>query len=127
MPNLIINERIAIGFTELRMQCSVGILPHEKEKTQEIIVSLKVELENKSFEEDRLQETVDYRDLAQTCKEEALSCHHHLLETLAEKMMQKIFLKFPVKAVFLKIEKPTAMQEARYCFVEMEKGTWDGR
>ncbi len=112
---------MSVGFSGLKMRCSIGILPHERMELQEIIISLKVRLpELPAFEE--ISSTIDYSMLAEICEKITLSCHHGLLETLAAKMLDAICDRFSCAYGWIRIEKPAALGRDASAFVEYEKG-----
>lgn len=112
---------MSVGFSRMRIHCSVGILPHEQRKLQEIIISLKVRLpELPAFEE--ISSTIDYSLLAEICEKMALSFHHGLLETLAAKILDAICDRFSCPYGWIRIEKPAALERDACAFVEYEKG-----
>jgi dihydroneopterin aldolase len=116
-----IKGAMSVGFSGLRIHCSVGILPHEQSKLQEIVISLKIRLpELPAFEE--ISTTIDYSVLAEICERLALSCHHGLLETLAAKMLDVICDRFSCGYGWIRIEKPAAIERDACAFVEYEKG-----
>jgi 7,8-dihydroneopterin aldolase/epimerase/oxygenase len=117
-----IHKAITVGFTDLKIHCSIGILPHEREKVQEIIISLKIQFYIDEPMQDDLCSTIDYSILAQICQEAAVSKHHELLETLGCEILDRLFDQFSAAYGWIRIEKPAAIATALCGFVEYERG-----
>ena len=115
-------KAITVGFTRLKIVSSIGILPHEKEQMQEIIICLKIQFCPDVAMHDDICSTVDYSILAQICQAKAVSKHHELLETLACEILDSLFDRFPLTYGWIRIEKPAAIAAALCGFVECERG-----
>ena len=105
---------LVIGFSTLKVHCSVGIHAHEKKQQQDIFISLKVRPSN-------ISEMVDYSALAELCATRALQQHYDLIESLAIVLVDAIFDHFPCAHAWIRIEKPGAIPQARCAFVEYER------
>lgn len=112
-----------IGFTALKVCCSIGILPHERVQAQEIVISLKMALRPGEWTDDALASTIDYTQLAADCRMIATLRHHGLLETLAAHMIEHLFSRYRCTYAWVRIEKPAALPDAACAFVEHEKKT----
>lgn len=108
---------MSVGFSELTIRCSIGILPHERLESQEVVLSLKVFL-SEMQKSDEMH--VDYAILAALCKTIACSKHRDLLETLSLDLMNAIAAQFSCARIWIRIEKPSAIPHARCAFVEYE-------
>jgi dihydroneopterin aldolase len=111
---------MTVGFSGLKIHCSIGILPHEQLQLQEIFVDLKVLLPTLPNSED-ISSTIDYSVLAALCETIALLRHRPLIETLAADMLDALFERFSCTYAWIRIEKPLALNSARCSFVEFEK------
>jgi dihydroneopterin aldolase len=105
---------LVIGFSALKVHCSIGIHPHEKKQQQDIFISLKVRPSNHS-------EMIDYSALAELCTAHARQQHYDLIESLALVLVDAIFSRFPCVHAWIRIEKPAAIPLALCAFVEYEK------
>jgi 7,8-dihydroneopterin aldolase/epimerase/oxygenase len=108
-----------IGLHKLRLFCLVGTLDEEKLTPQELFLNLEVECP--APPSDELLSTVDYTELATLCEEIAASCHHQLLETLAGRIAHALFLRFEIKRLSLRLEKPSAHPRASCAFVHLTR------
>lgn len=117
-----------IGFDNLSIQCTIGHNEEEWKTPQEILIDLKVQAPfAKSAESHKLQDTIDYIELARICEEVASAKHHSLLEGLANAILEKIRAKHKVSWGWIRIKKPAALTRAAYTLVELEMGdSWLG-
>jgi dihydroneopterin aldolase len=111
-------QKINIGFRNLHLVCSVGVLPHELEAAQEIVFTVEVTVEN--FDSDSLEDTVDYVALMECCKEVSKRGHFSLLEKLASEILKELHQKFPILRAKITLEKPGAFSNAASSFVTLE-------
>ena len=81
-----------IHIEKLRVQASVGILPHELEAKQQLLISLFVELADGPLlpDEDSVAHVLDYRHLRASAIRHAESGHINMLETLAGRILQDL-------------------------------------
>lgn len=111
---------MSIGFSQFRVLCTIGTLPHEQVRSQEIRISLKVVLHSLPSS-DEISETLDYAAIAQACKEIAQERPRALLETLAVELLDGIFARFSCVSGWIRLEKPFALSQAECAFVEYTK------
>lgn len=87
-----------------------GLYDSEREIGQPFVVDvvLKLDLE-KAGKTDEIQYTVDYNDIAQLIYNEIVGPPMKLLETMAEKICQKIFAAYhPIEEIEVTVHKPRA-------------------
>ncbi len=121
-----IKQKMTLGFRELSVLSSIGVMPHELESPQKILLTLEVDVEIEGrLQSDRLEETVDYAALMQRCVEVAQKRHFRLMETLAQEILHTLGEEFPIMRAVLTIEKPAALPMAKASFVRMEH-EWPG-
>jgi dihydroneopterin aldolase len=83
-----------------------GVYAEERREGRRFRVDLEVTLgAGRSGGGDRLEETVDYRGLAQVVMDVAQGPSHQLIEALAEEMAGQILGRYPVSAVSLTLRK----------------------
>lgn len=86
-----------------------GVLPEERSRGQRFLVDVELLVEDSFWpEKDDLQEVVDYASVYATVKEVVEGEAVNLLETLGEKLVTALFLRFPVEEIALCIQKPEA-------------------
>jgi len=85
-----------------------GVLPIEAQNGQPFATTLELELPlAASGTSDRLDDTVDYREVQAVVRQVIEGSRKHLLETLAESVAMEILRHFPrVQAVSVEIIKP---------------------
>ena len=97
-----------IDIEKLRVQASVGILPHELEAKQQLLISLHVELADGPLlpAEDSVAHVLDYRHLRASAIRHAESGHINMLETLAGRILQDLLNERGVCAGTVSVTKP---------------------
>lgn len=108
-------ETNQIFIRNLRVDAIVGIHPHEREKTQPLLIQ--VCLWVRSFEpalDDRIENTVDYHRIANLMSEHAVRAKAQLLERLAHMLVEKCFdADERIESAQITLEKPNAIPNAR--------------
>ena len=112
-----------VGFEDLKVQCIIGVDPHERLQKQDLYIDVQVDAEfGVCSASDRLHDAeVNYFTLAETCIQVVGETQYHLLETLACHLMSHLFEKFAIDWIYLKIKKPRALPYAHHAFVEIER------
>ncbi len=105
----------------LLIQASIGVHPHEYEKTQPVIIDVELDMgDMPPPQDDRLHETLDYGLVAQKAEEIALEAHVQLVETLAARIADWAISADPrVQACAVRIAKPQALLKADAAGVEI--------
>ena len=85
-----------------------GVLPVEAANEQPFSVTVELELDlTGAGHSDRLDQTVDYREVQAVVRRVIEGSHKHLIETLAESIADRLLEKFPpVSAVNVELLKP---------------------
>lgn len=100
---------------QLKKSLIIGILPHEREKKQEVLINLQLKLEDaQAGRGDSIEDTLDY---AQVCHQLDLFLagkKYHLIEELARDLYQKIKENSAVETLQVEIIKPGALEDAKY-------------
>ena len=93
----------------LKLRCLLGVSPRERRHKQTIEVMVAVEfLAHKAGVSDRLEDTVNYPDIADEVARFVRGSRYHLLEALAENLSKSLLLKFKlIHAVDLRVAKNT--------------------
>ncbi|NRA94816.1 MAG: dihydroneopterin aldolase [Planctomycetes bacterium] len=112
-----------IKVADLRVTCIVGILPHERENEQDLLVDVEL---NHDFAAAAATEdvttTVDYAEVSQVLTEWMREKQFQLIETMAVEGCDLILERWPgVTCVKLTIKKPDAVEAARHTAVSFEK------
>lgn len=105
-----------------RIQCTMGLLEHEKKEKQEILVDLYVKTDfSECVQTDSVADTLDYRELGKTIEEVAQAEHFNLLETYAHEALHALFSQYSIAWAKIRVKKKSAIPFADYVLVEMER------
>ncbi|AGF46607.1 dihydroneopterin aldolase [Candidatus Kinetoplastibacterium desouzaii TCC079E] len=108
-----------IYISDLKINTNIGILDYEINKSQIIIINAKFNLEYVNTTNiDDIECVLDYRKLRNIIIEESTDTHINLIETLINRIINKITTNLPeVLSLQIKIEKPMAFSD---CLIGME-------
>lgn len=111
------------GLQGLRVECIVGIHPHERETRQSVILDLEMDYDFATASaSEAIGDAVDYAGVASQVTELAERRRFQLIETMAEEMAALVLARFPqVQRVRLEIRKPAAVPAAACALVRVER------
>ena len=106
-----------IAIRGLRVDCVVGVYPHERHRVQPLEVDVRMMVDTRrAGESERLSDTVDYATTATQIAFLLRSCRFHTLETAARALTRALLAppapderRARVQEVSLKLEKPFAL------------------
>jgi FolB domain-containing protein len=113
------SEEVVI-IKNLSLNAVFGYYKHEKVSEQELIFNLKLFINENIYQDNNLDEILDYDKIIQIIKN-ILTEDINFLETLAEKITSKIFDNKRVTKINLKIEKPQAVKRCSSVGYEITK------
>jgi len=111
-----------IGISQLRVVCIIGCNPDERLNPQTLFVDLRMTIDDPS--KDQLDHTIDYVLVSQAIEKILVEGKFQLLEIASQSILEKLFIQFPLPHVlklWIRIEKPLAYPDAKYCYVEHER------
>jgi FolB domain-containing protein len=117
--NIKTSEEVVI-IKNLSLNAVFGYYKHEKVSEQELIFNLKLFINENIYQDNNLDEILDYDKIIQIIKN-ILTEDINFLETLAEKITSKIFDNKRVTKINLKIEKPQAVKRCSSVGYEITK------
>jgi len=82
-----------------------GALDWEREQGQRFLFDVELEV-GEAGASDRLEDAVDYRDVADCVREVSDARAYHLLEALAAALANELLVRFPVERVSVRVRKP---------------------
>ena len=111
------------GLHNLRIDCIVGIHPHERENPQPVFLDLEIDYDfAPAAKSDAIQDAVDYDEVVKMVTELIQSGRFQLIEAMAEAVAAMLLEKVPViECVRLEIRKPAAVPSADNSFVRVER------
>ena len=109
-----------IHIKNLMLKTKFGFYPKEKKISQRLIFNLKVYTVKNVYKDSRLEDVVDYDQIVKIIKNILIE-NINFLETLAEKIINKIFDDRRIIKINIKIEKPEAVSECDSVGYEITK------
>lgn len=112
-----------IFFSQLALDARIGILEHELRATQPLHIDAEFDLIVRQQVEDQdIQSVLDYRLLRQAIVDECTRSHINLLETLSERVVDRIFEEFPdIQKARIRISKPLAFSDCAAVGIEISR------
>ena len=101
-----------------------GVLEHERREGQRFLVDLRVELaDERAGATDRLDDSVDYRELVALVRGVSEERAYQLLEAFAGAVADTLLERFPFTAVRVRVRKPDVVLElpVRHAAVIVER------
>lgn len=119
-PSVRPGDRIVID--GLRVECIVGVNEWERTTKQAVAISLELGVDlARAGHSDRLEDTVDYSDLAARIVTLAERLEPLLIERLAEAVAETCLSEPLARWVRVRVDKPGAVREARTVAVVIER------
>ncbi len=111
------------GLHHLRIDCIVGIYPHEREQTQPVFLDIELDYDfARAAASDAIPDAVDYDHVVASVTGLIQSRRFQLIETMAEETAAMLLAGLPqVDVVRLEIRKPDAVPAAANSFVRVER------
>lgn len=114
-------EREILRLQNMRFHAYHGVLPKEKSLGQRFEVDLEVAAGlRKAAQTDRIEDTIDYAQLFNLVKEAVTEERFNLIETLAERIAEKVAQRFPVSELTVRVRKPNPPLDGNFDYVEVE-------
>jgi dihydroneopterin aldolase len=111
------------GLKDLRVDCIVGIYPHERATTQTVMLDIELDYDFAApVASDAIADAVDYDGVAASVTELLQAARFQLIETMAERAAALLLVRVPVAtAVRIEVRKPAAVPAAACSFVRVER------
>jgi len=112
-----------IFFSQLALDARIGILEHELRATQPLHIDAEFDVDiTQEVHDQNIQTVLDYRLLRNAIVDECTQAHVNLLETLSERVVQRILDEFPlVQLVKIRISKPLAFSDCAAVGIELQR------
>ena len=112
-----------IHIENLRVECIIGIHPHEREHTQPLLISLSIPWSfAQASASEEIAATVNYSAVAKETTRFVQEGKFQLLETLARRLAQHLGSTFGLGELHLYIQKPEAVAASDGAAVSL---TWE--
>ena len=107
---------------DLAVRCIVGTNEDERVNKQDVIVNIKMDADlSRACENDRLEDTVDYRSIKKRVAAMVEQSQCLLVERLAQRIADLCLEDGKVQRVVVSVDKPGALRFARSVAVEIER------
>lgn len=112
-----------IIFQQLALDARIGILEHELRATQPLHIDAEFEVDiAQEVRDDDIHTVLDYRRLRNALVDECTRRHVHLLETLVEQLVDRVFGEFPeVRELRIRVSKPLAFSDCAAVGIEVQR------
>ena len=112
-----------IFFSQLALDAHIGILEHELRATQPLHIDADFDLDvSQDVDDQNIQSVLDYRLLRQAIVDECTRSHINLLETLSERVVNRVFNEFPeINRARIRISKPLAFSDCAAVGIEITR------
>lgn len=110
-----------IFFRQLKVDARLGMLPHELERSQPLVIDADFDVDiDQPVQDSDIDSVLDYRRLRETLIAECTRGHVHLLETLSERLLQRLLDDFPqISALRVSLGKPQAFDDCAMVGIEI--------
>lgn len=106
---------------DLKLAASIGVLDHEREAPQDLIVTITLDIDDRPLARDHIGEVVDYRRPVEHARAILAAGHIDLVETFAERLAEACLGEPGVTAAHIRVEKPAAIPGAAAAGVEISR------
>ena len=105
----------------LRVHASVGILDYELRSRQQVLISMRVEMQDAPDvpAADDVTEVLDYRAMREIAKQEAETGHINMLETLTGRIARRLLALPGVSSARARVTKPNIFPDCDGVTVEV--------
>lgn len=111
------------GLKDLRVDCIIGIYPHERAATQTVLLDIELDYDFAGpAASDAIADAVDYDGVAAGVTRLLQASGFQLIETMAEQAAALLLAEVPAAtAVRIEVRKPAAVPAAACAFVRVER------
>ncbi len=96
---------VTIELRGLRIHGRHGVYAHEKERGQDFVFDVQLDVGERGLS-DRLEDAVDYSEVARTVQEVSDARSYDLLEALATAIADELLRRFGAKRAVVRVTKP---------------------
>ena len=115
--------KLSIEIKQLKIKARLGILPQEKQASQNLFIDFKAEIIPKNWPVDALDASLSYAKIHEILCEITLSRHWDLLEELAEAIRLKLDSFEQIKSAEISLQKPDIIKNCKFVGIKL---CWEG-
>ncbi len=110
-----------IFFDQLTVDAFIGVLPHERQTSQPLIIDAEFDVTvAQAICDEDIGTVLDYRALRLQIIQHCQKGHTNLLETLVETLMNSLFTAHPeIQRIRLRVAKPQAFEDCAAVGIEL--------
>ena len=124
IPDPMNPQKDFIFLKALEVRCVIGIFGWERRVKQKILIDLAFPTDAKrAARHDRIEDTVNYKEIAKSLLREIPKTRFQLVESLAEFIAGMCLKKFGLSEITVKISKPGAIRGAENVGIEIIRRT----
>ena len=113
-------QRATIRITDLRLRTIVGFNEWERKEKQEVVINASFDFNpSKAVQSDRVEDSVDYRQVKKRIIALVENSEFFLLEKLTHEVLKEVISEPGVLGATIRIDKPHALRFAQSASVEM--------
>jgi D-erythro-7,8-dihydroneopterin triphosphate epimerase len=111
-----------IYIRDLALRCIIGVYPEERREKQDVIINIVLECDlARAASTDRLEDTVNYKELKQKIRALVEESQFFLIERLADRIAALCLANPAVGTATVTVDKPGALRFARSVAVEITR------
>lgn len=111
-----------IYIQDLLCRCIVGINPEEREKKQDVIINITLDVDLRAASKsDKIADTVDYKGIKTRVIDAVETSADFLIERLAQRIADVCLADARVEGVRVRVDKPGALRFAKTVAVELHR------
>ena len=103
---------LTVELAGLELRGCHGALPEEREAGQRFLFDVWLDVPDDAAGTDRLEDAVDYRDVAAAVRRVSDGRAYHLLEALAAAVADELLARFPITRARVRVRKPDVRLDA---------------
>ena len=116
------NQPDTIFLRDLRVDTVVGVWQWERKIRQIVSIDLEMGVDiPKAAATDRIEDTLNYKDVAKRVQQFVTESEFQLVETMAEKIAEHVLTEFDVPWIDVRINKPGAIRNAADVGVQIHR------
>ena len=102
---------------------AIGVTAGERAVKQQLSIDLEFPIDGRAAASDSIKDAVDYDTVARVVAEVCSGREFHLIETVAEKIAERVLEEFPISEVRILVRKisPIASPRVQYVSVEITR------